>query len=277
VPTIAGTAKVGQILTASPGTWSNSPASFGYQWQGSTNGTSWANATGAGATTSSYTIAAADAGSYLRVTVTATNLGGSASASSSPTATTVSANDTTPPTVSVTSPRAGSSVSASTTLTASASDNVGVVKVEFYVDGKLVATDTASPYTTTWNPATVALGTHSITAKAYDQAGNSTTSAAVSIKVTDTTVPVVSITSPAAGSSVTRSSTVSIAATATDDRAVSKVLFYVNNVLKCTDTTASYTCSWSVPSQRGARYTVTARAYDSSNNTATTSVTVTSK
>jgi subtilisin family serine protease len=277
VPTIAGTAKVGQVLTASPGTWSNSPTSFGYQWQRSTNGTSWTSPSGSGATTSSYTIAAADAGSYLRVTVTATNAGGSASASSSPTATTVVANDTTPPTVSVTAPRAGSSISASTTLTASASDNVGVARVEFYVDGKLIATDTASPYTTTWNPATVALGTHSITAKAYDQAGNSTTSAAVSIKVTDTTVPSVSITSPAGGSSVTHSSTVSVAATATDNRAVSKVLFYVNNVLKCTDTTASYTCNWAVPSQKGVKYTVTVRAYDSSNNTASTSVTVTSK
>ena len=69
----------------------------------------------------------------------------------------------------------------------------------------------------------------------------------------------------------------SIAATAADNRAVSKVLFYVNNVLKCTDTTASYTCSWAVPSQRGARYTLTVRAYDSSNNTASASVTVTSK
>jgi hypothetical protein len=277
VPTISGTAKVGQVLTASPGTWSNSPTSFGYQWQRSSNGTSWTNASGAGATTASYTIAAADAGSYLRVTVTATNPGGSASASSSPTATTVSANDTTPPTVSVTTPRAGTSLSASTTLTASATDNVGVTRVEFYVDGKLIATDTASPYTTTWNPATVALGTHSITAEAYDQAGNSATSSAVSIKVTDTTAPVASITSPAAGSSVTHGTTLSIAATATDNRAVSKVLFYVNNVLKCTDTTTSYTCSWAVPSQKGVRYTVTARAYDSSNNTTSTSVTVTSK
>jgi hypothetical protein len=277
VPTIAGTAKVGQVLTASPGTWSNSPASFGNQWQRSTNGTTWTNASGSGATTSSYTIAAADAGSYLRVSVTATNAGGSGTASSGPTAATVAANDTTAPTVSMTAPRAGSSISGSTTLTASASDNVGVTRVEFSVDGTLIATDTTSPYTTTWNPATVALGTHTITARAYDLAGNSTTSAAVSIKVTDSTVPTVSIASPANGSSVTHSSTVSIAATASDNRAVSKVLFYVNNVLKCTDTTASYTCSWAVPSQRGARYTVTVRAYDSSNNTTTTSVTVTSK
>ena len=79
-----------------------------------------------------------------------------------------------------------------------------MTKVEFYVDGKLLATDTASPYTTTWNPATVALGTHSLTAKAYDAAGHSTTSAAVSVKVTDTTAPTVVLTSPSTGSSVSR-------------------------------------------------------------------------
>ena len=97
------------------------------------------------------------------------------------------------------------------------------------------------------------------------------------MKVTDTTAPTVSLTSPVNGSSVTHSTTVGIGATAADNRAVSKVLFYVNNTLKCTDTAASYNCSWAVPSQKGVKYTLTVRAYDSSNNTASASVTVTSK
>jgi hypothetical protein len=58
---------------------------------------------------------------------------------------------------------------------------------------------------------------------------------------------------------------------------VSKVVFYVNNVLKCTDTTAAYSCAWAVPSSRGVKYTLTVRAYDSSNNTASATVSVTSK
>ena len=97
------------------------------------------------------------------------------------------------------------------------------------------------------------------------------------MKVTDTTPPTVSVTSPAGGSSVNHSSTVSITATASDNRGVSKVQFYVNNALRCTDTTASYSCSWSVPSQRGVKYTLTVKAYDSSSNTASASVTVTSR
>ena len=82
---------------------------------------------------------------------------------------------------------------------------------------------------------------------------------------------------PANGSTVNHSSTVVITANATDNRAVSKVQFYVNNVLKCTDTTASYSCAWAVPRAKGVKYTLTVRAYDSSNNTASASVSVRSR
>jgi len=80
---ISGVVELGNTLTAtacSDQGWSPSvPApSCAYQWQVSANGTSgWANATGSGATTASYTIASTDVGQYLRVTVTATNPGGS--------------------------------------------------------------------------------------------------------------------------------------------------------------------------------------------------------
>ncbi|HXY80011.1 MAG TPA: S8 family serine peptidase, partial [Gaiellaceae bacterium] len=67
VPTTdaGGAPTVGQTVHATTGTWTNSPTSYAYQWQSSTNGTTWTSATGAGATTSSYTVASADAGDYL--------------------------------------------------------------------------------------------------------------------------------------------------------------------------------------------------------------------
>ncbi len=185
--------------------------------------------------------------------------------------------DATAPTVAISSPASGASLSAATTISASASDNVGVTRVEFLVDGKLVATDTSAPYSTSWNAAAATLGVHTLTAKAYDQAGNSATSTAVSVTVADATAPTLTITKPKNGSTVSRSSSVTIAATATDNRSVAKVLFYVNNTLKCTDTTSAYTCGWSVPSARGVKYTIRVQAYDSSNNFAERSVTVTSK
>jgi thermitase len=81
--------------------------------------------------------------------------------------------DTTPPTVSITKPSQGQSLKGPATLNASASDNVGVAKVEFYVDGALYKTVTRSPYSASWNTRKSANGDHTITAKASDGAGNS--------------------------------------------------------------------------------------------------------
>lgn len=94
--------------------------------------------------------------------------------------------DTTPPTTSIASPANGATVSGTTNVTASAADDRGVVKVEFYLDGTLQATDTSSPYSWSWNTTTVSNGAHSLTSKAYDAAGNSGTSAAVSVTVDNT-------------------------------------------------------------------------------------------
>jgi uncharacterized membrane protein len=97
--------------------------------------------------------------------------------------------DTTPPTTSITSPANNATVSGTITVTASASDNVGVVKVEFYIDSVLKSTVTTSPYTFSWNTNTVANGTHTIFSKAYDAANNVGTSATVTVTVSNTTPP----------------------------------------------------------------------------------------
>jgi hypothetical protein len=76
LPTIGGTARAGQTLTAEPGAWSGSPTSYAYEWQ-------HCNSAGehceriSGATSSTYTLAEADIGTTLRVSVTASNGGGS--------------------------------------------------------------------------------------------------------------------------------------------------------------------------------------------------------
>lgn len=95
--------------------------------------------------------------------------------------------DTQAPTTSITAPAGGATVSGTTSVTASASDNVGVTKVEFYVDGTLKSTDTTSPYSFTWDTTTVANGSHSLVSKAYDAAANVGTSATVTVTVSNTT------------------------------------------------------------------------------------------
>lgn len=92
-------------------------------------------------------------------------------------------SDTTAPTVSVTSPTAGSTVSGTVSINATASDNVGVSKVEFYVDGSLRSTDTTAPYSWSWNTTTFANSSHTIVAKAYDAANNMGTSGNVTVTV----------------------------------------------------------------------------------------------
>ena len=104
-PAITGTPQVGQTLTASTGTWSNSPTSFAYQWLRCNGGGNSCDAV-ANATQSTYTLVAADVGSTMRVRVTATNADGSNSAQSAQTAVVTAASssaapkNTAPPTIS---------------------------------------------------------------------------------------------------------------------------------------------------------------------------------
>ncbi len=124
-------------------------------------------------------------------TVTATARDAAGNVASSTVTVTVSnqgvPTDTTPPIVAVSAPAGGATVSGTTTVSATASDNVGVVGVQFKLDGaNLGAEDTSAPYSTPWNTTSSANGPHTLTAVARDAAGNSTTSAAVNVTVSNT-------------------------------------------------------------------------------------------
>jgi subtilisin family serine protease len=96
--------------------------------------------------------------------------------------------DTTPPTASITSPSAGTTVTGTVAVSANAADNSGMVTlVEFFVDGVLEASDTAAPWSFPWDTLTATNGSHSLSAKAYDQAGNVGTSASTPVTVSNAT------------------------------------------------------------------------------------------
>ena len=84
-PAISGSAVSGQTLTASDGTWSNSPTSYAPQWQRCDASGAGCSAI-SGASSASYTLGASDVGHTIAVTVTASNAGGAAAADSAPTA-----------------------------------------------------------------------------------------------------------------------------------------------------------------------------------------------
>lgn len=93
----------------------------------------------------------------------------------------------------------------------------------------------------------------------------------------DSQPPTVSITNPTDNSRVARNNTITIRALASDNIKVQKVEFYINGGLLSTDTTSPYTASWRVPIQRGVVYTISAKAYDTSENTSQSSIVVMSR
>lgn len=155
LPTVTGTATSGVLLTGSPGTWTGTaPISYAYRWKRcDTSGASCTSITGA--TSSTYTVDLADAGSTLRLAVTATNDGGSTSATSA--ATTVVAlvapSNAVLPTVSDVTPHDGN------TLTAYTGSWVGTAPITYAFQWERCAPDgtacasipdaTASTYTVT--------------------------------------------------------------------------------------------------------------------------------
>ncbi len=135
-------------------------------------------------TATSYDAAGVAAGDYFFV-VTAQDIAGNVSNPSNELAISV-VGDTTPPTVSITSPADQTTVSGGITINASAGDNVGVAGVQFQLDSAPLGTErTSAPYSLSWNSATTTNGTHVIGAVARDAAGNKTT-ATVSVTVSNT-------------------------------------------------------------------------------------------
>ena len=96
-----------------------------------------------------------------------------------------SGGGTTSPTVALTSPGAGATLSGSVTFSANASSSIGISRVDFLVNGAVVATSTSAPYTATWDSPTVGDGPVTITARATDIGGNQTTSPATSATISN--------------------------------------------------------------------------------------------
>lgn len=195
---------------------------------------------------------------------------------SDPKSTTVTINDITAPTVAITAPVDNSSVSGMVTITAEAVDNVGVTMVDFLVDGVVVGRDSTSPYINSWD-SNNSVGSHILSANAYDGAGNIKSSAPLNVTVLDVQVPSIVITNPLNNSTVKRGAITTITTNTSDNVGVAKVEFYVNNALKCADTTAPHTCNWPVPSKPNVLYTIVGIAYDAAGNNSGVSVKTTSK
>jgi YD repeat-containing protein len=170
------------------------------------------------------------------------------------------------PLVSVTAPAGGTlfTAPASVAINATASDEGGVSKVEFFENGMKLGEDTSAPYSFAWS--NVPSGDYSLTAVATDDRGAITTSAPVDITVN--AAPLVSLSAPSAGTVFNAPALISLTADASDPGgSIVKVEFYQRQTKLSEDTSAPYTFNWSnVPS---GSYTLTAVATDDRGATTT--------
>jgi Domain of unknown function (DUF4082)/Bacterial Ig domain/Fibronectin type III domain/Lysyl oxidase len=181
--------------------------------------------------------------------------------------------ESTPPTVTLTSPSAEATVAGTVTLKATATGPAPISSVQFLLDGEPIGSPvTTAPYTLKWTVGSTPLGKHFLSAQATDSRGFVGTAADTPVTVaegsgeeTTTEPPTVSIIKPIAGETVY--GTEQVTANASDKVAIRSVQFYLDGkALGAPVTSAPYAISWDTATATNAKHTLTAVATDTSGN-----------
>ena len=191
--------------------------------------------------------------------------------------------DTQAPAVSISAPVGGATVTGLAGVNVTATDNVGVTRVELRVNSTTVAIDTSAPFGFTWDSAGTPNGVSNLVAYAFDAADNSKASTAVTVNVAngtvtvpkDTTPPVVKIINPVAGN--VSGTNVAISVNATDDSAAAGITqtVYVDGVLKATGTGSTLGYNWNIRKVAAGTHTIEVVTKDAAGNASPASVNVT--
>lgn len=194
-------------------------------------------------------------------------------------------SDTSAPSVGIGAPIAGAKVSGLVAVDVSASDNVGVSRVELFVNGTKFASDTTAPYSFSWDSAAVADGNVSLTAYAYDAAGNFA-SRAVTVAVSnavppsepektvaDTVAPTASLINPTAGSTLSASK-VAVSGAGVDNVGVVALRLYVDGKLETTVSGSKLSYSLNTRKLSTGTHTIALEAVDAAGNSGVQSVSV---
>jgi thermitase len=182
--------------------------------------------------------------------------------------------DTTAPLVSITSPGSGT-VKGIVPVNVSASDNVGITKVELYAKGVLVATDPTPQYSFSWDTSGLDDGAASLVAKAYDGAGNVGSSSSVNVtiantvvntssKTADTTKPTITLLNLKHGSAISPTSQ-DITVSASDNVGVTRIKLYLDGV-PVTIAGSSVNYAWNTSALTKGWHRVGVFAFDAANN-----------
>ena len=182
-------------------------------------------------------------------------------------------SETTAPKAAIAAPLGGTSVSGAVPVSVSASDNVGVARVELKANGTVVAVDSAAPYSFSWNSTGVANGMASLVAVAYDAAGNPGSSSSVAVNVanatsttaTDTVKPTITITNPVAGN-VSGTVVISISVSDNSDVAGIRQQLLIDGVLRAYGSGGTLSFNWNASKAIAGQRTIKATAKDKAGN-----------
>jgi len=183
--------------------------------------------------------------------------------------------DTLAPLVTIINPVSGQTVRGVVNVVANVVDQSRITQVDFYVDGKLAYTDLAAPFEFSWNVSDSINGTiHSLFARAFDENGNSSVSATVTVTISsdhiqDITPPVVTMLYPPAGAtfSVSTHPSINVVVDASDESGIDRAEFYVDGNLMETDNQAPYEYTWDLTGYAdGNLHTVYVKVYDTAGN-----------
>ncbi len=179
--------------------------------------------------------------------------------------------DLVPPTISIVNPLAGQQVQDTVKVLASADDDRVVQNVAFFVNGDSVFNDNIYPYEYDWITTNLADSTsHSIFAKAFDQAGNWALSIPITVTVFprgDRTPPVLTLLHPAAGTVL--SGIVDVNIDASDNIGVTLIEFYVNGELVDNDSIAPWGFAWNTSTLPIGTHSLYVKGFDAAGNVGT--------
>jgi Bacterial Ig domain len=158
---------------------------------------------------------------------------------------------------------------------------VGIARVDLYVNGTLLGSDSTEPYGFDWDTGSLAGTSAVLQARAYDAAGNQASSQAVTVTVSqgagssapDTIPPTVALTGISNGGTV--SGMVTIVATAADNVAIASLSLYLDGATVSSGNRSSLSYKWNTRKAANGSHTITAVAKDSSGNQTTTTIQVT--
>lgn len=268
-------------LSASYNTTSNS---VNLSWSASTDNVGVAGyevwrSTGTGtfakiadATGTSYSNTGVSASTIYNYYVKAKDAAGNISTQSN-TATITTPNPDTPPTAIISSPGDGAIVTDITPITASATDDKGIAKVDYFLDGSSIGTSVTSPYTLSWDTTKTLNGSHSLRVRATDTIGQVGDSATITVNVqnTDTTPP----TAPAnLAATAPAYNQVNLSWTASTDNVGVKVYYVVRDGVTIAQVTAPTTTFTDTAVTASTQYSYYIIAQDAVGNTSSSSNTV---